>query len=71
MNNQLNIPDWFNGIILIKKNKKVVYSKETKETQVSHNDYSKDIYFEEIFLMLNNDLLNFDYILGKYLNENN
>ena len=71
MNNQLNIPDWFNGIILIKKNKKVVYSKETKETQVSHNDYLKDIYFEEIFLMLNNDLFNFDYILGKYLNKNN
>ena len=63
MNNQLNIPDWFNGIILKKKNKKVVYSKETKETQVSHNDYSKDIYFEEIFLMLLKIVINVLVIL--------
>ena len=70
MNNQLNIPDWFNGIILIKKNKKVVYTKETKESQVSCNDYSKDIYFEDIFLILNNNLFNFDHILCEYLNEN-
>jgi hypothetical protein len=71
MNNQLNIPDWSNGIILIKKNKKIIYTKETKENCVSYSNYSKDPYFEDIFLMLNSNLFNFDYLLHEYLNENN
>jgi len=66
MNNKSNIPDWFNGIILIKKNKKIIYTKEIKENSVSYND----TYFEDIFLMLNSNLFNFDYLLHEYLNEN-
>ena len=71
MDNQLNIQDWSNGIILIKKNKKIIYTTETKEDSVSHSNYSKDPYFEDIFLMLNSNLFNFDYLLHEYLNENN
>jgi hypothetical protein len=66
MNNQTNISDWFNGIILIKKNKKIIYTKDTKENSVLYND----TYFEDIFLMLNSKLFKFDYLLHEYLNEN-
>ena len=66
MNNQTNISDWFNGIIVIKKNKKIIYTKKTKENSVLYND----TYFEDIFLMLNSKLFKFDYLLHEYLNEN-
>jgi len=66
MNNQTNISDWFNGIIVIKKNKKIIYTKDTKENSVLYND----TYFEDIFLMLNSKLFKFDYLLHEYLNEN-
>jgi len=66
MTNQTNISDWFNGIILIKKNKKIIYTKDTKENSVLYND----TYFEDIFLMLNSKLFKFDYLLHEYLNEN-
>jgi len=66
MNNQTNISDWFNGIIVIKKNKKIIYTKDTKENSVLYND----TYFEDIFLMLNSKLFKFDYLLYEYLNEN-
>ena len=66
MNNQTNISDWFNGIIVIKKNKKIIYTKKTKENSVLYND----TYFEDIFLMLNSKLFKFDYLLYEYLNEN-
>jgi hypothetical protein len=66
MNNQTDISDWFNGIIVIKKNKKITYTKDIKENSISYND----TYFEDIFLMLNSNLFNFDYLLHEYLNEN-
>ena len=66
MTNQTNISDWFNGIIVIKKNKKIIYTKKTKENSVLYND----TYFEDIFLMLNSKLFKFDYLLHEYLNEN-
>tara|TARA_B100000927_G_scaffold284946_1_gene274460 strand:- start:337 stop:540 length:204 start_codon:yes stop_codon:yes gene_type:complete len=66
MNNQTDISDWFNGIIVIKKNKKIIYTKDIKENSISYND----TYFEDIFLMLNSNLFNFDYLLHEYLNEN-
>lgn len=71
MTNQSDIFDWFNGIILIKKNKKVVYIKDIKTDSVSHNHYMKNNYenFENVFMLLDNNKFNFDYILHKYLTK--
>jgi hypothetical protein len=71
MTNQSDIFDWFNGIILIKKNKKVVYIKDIKTDSVSYNHYMKNNYenFENVFMLLDNNKFNFDYILHKYLTK--